>query len=332
MEARKLQKTGGSTFTLSLPKRWVTGSGLKAGDTVFVDSLGDGALVLRPKPDQTGSPRTKVLLGAETESRDHLLRKLIGTYIAGYDVMEVRFKPEAGPSIRRVVRDFTRMVIGPEILEEGRASIVIQDLSDPTEMRADKCLRRMYMTVRAMHEDALEVVRTRDEVLARDVEQRDEDVDRLYWMVAKQYSLAHLAGPRTAEEWNTTGIHNYLLVAKLLERIGDHAQRIAVAAMAVGDNLEPRLVKDLQTASRAALDILDQAFTALMGRDADAANAAVDRLAGVEKQVDALTHRVGNYRGEELLALGAIVDSIRRAGGYATDIAETGINHVMSHD
>lgn len=332
MEARKLQKTGGSTFTLSLPKKWVTGSGLKAGDTVFVDSAQDGALVLRPKPEHAGSPRTKVLQAPEGGSRDHLLRKLIGAYIAGYDVIEVRFKPEAGPLIRRVVRDFTRMVIGPEILEEGRTSIVMHDLSDPTEMSAEKCLRRMYMTVRAMHEDALEVVRTRDEALARDVEQRDEDVDRLYWMVAKQYSLAHLAGPRTAEDWAATGIHGYLLVAKLLERIGDHAQRIALSGMAVGKDLEPRLVKDLQAVSRAALDILDQAFTALMAGDVDAANGAVDRLASVDKQVDALTHRVASYRGEELLALGSIVDSIRRAGGYATDIAETAINHVLSRD
>jgi phosphate uptake regulator len=310
----------------------VTGSGLKAGDTVFVDAVADGALVLRAKPDQAGAARTKVLQAAEGGSRNHLLRKLIGAYVSGYDVIEVRFKPEAGPSIRRVVRDFTRMVIGPEILDEGRGSITMQDLSDPTEMNAQKCLRRMYMTVRAMHEDALEVVRTRDAVLARDVEQRDEDVDRLYWMVAKQYSLAHRAGPKTAEDWAASGIHNFLLVAKLLERIGDHAQRIATAAMAVGKELEPRLVKDLQATSKAALDILEQAFTALMAEDVDAANAAVDRLAAVEKQVDGLTHRVAGYRGEELLALGAIVDSIRRAGGYATDIAETAINHVLSQD
>jgi len=332
MEARKLQKTGGSTYTLSLPKRWVTGSGLKAGDAVFVDAIGDGALVLRPKPDERGTSRTKILQTGEGESRDHILRKLIGAYVSGYDVIEVRFKAAQAPSIRRVVRDFTRMVIGPEIMEEGRTSIAIQDLSDPTEMNAEKCLRRMYMSVRAMHEDALEVVRTRDETLSRDVEQRDEDVDRLYWMVAKQYSLAHLAGPAKAESWTSSGVHNYLLVAKLLERIGDHAQRIAKAAIVVGKDLEPRLLKELQSASRSALDILDRAFTALMAEDVDAANRAVDRLTAVEKQVDGLTHRVADFRGEELLALGAIVDSIRRAGGYATDIAETAINHVLSHE
>jgi len=332
METRKLQKTGGSTFTVSLPKRWVLGANLKAGDAVFVDALGDGGLVLRPTPATAQATRTKVIEAGEGEARDHLLRKLIGAYVSGYDSIEVRFKPAAGPLVRRVAREFTRMVIGPEVLEETRTSLVLQDLSNPAEMNAEKTLRRMYMTARAMHEDALEVLRTRDATLAKDVEQRDEDVDRLYWMVAKQYSIAHLAGPTTAADWRRTGIHNYRLVAKLLERIADHAERIATAGAALEGDLERRLLKDLQAASQAALSILDGAFRALMARDVDLANEAVDLGAALEKLADGLTHRVSAHKGEELLGLGSIVDSIRRTGGYATDIAETAINHTLSQE
>lgn len=332
MEARKLQKTGGSTFTLSLPKRWVQAAGLKAGDAVFVDAVADGSLSLRASPATATGPRPKVINVASGEPRDHLLRKLIGAYVSGRDVIEVRFKPEAAAAVRRVAREFSRMVIGPEVLEETRTSLVIQDLSNPGEMSAEKSLRRMYMTARAMHEDALEAVRTRDPSLARDVEQRDEDVDRLYWMVAKQYSLAHLTGGLTAADWRRSGVHNYRLVAKLLERIGDHAERIATAAVSLKGDVDPRLMKDLQAASGAALGILDDAFRALVARDVDAANGAVDRGAGLQRMVDGLTHRVGARRGEELLALGAIVDSIQRTGGYATDVAEIAINHVLSQD
>ena len=331
MESRKLQKTGGSTFTLSLPKRWVASSGLKAGDTVFVDALADGALLLTPRPEPSKRTRKRVLT-ATGEVRDHLLRELIGAYVAGYDVIEIRFKPEAGPTIRRVAREFTRMTIGPEILEETRTSLVLQDLSDPTEMDAEKCLRRMYLTVLAMHEDAMEVVRARNEDLAKDVAQRDGDVDRLYWMVAKQYSLAHLGGPTTTPDWLASGIHNHRLVAKLLERIGDHAERVAHAALTFEKPLEARLSRDLAAASRVSLEILEGSFGALMARDVQGANAALDRSAELEKLLDALTHRVATHKGEELLALGAIVDSIRRTGGYATDIGELAINHVLAQE
>src|SRR3990170_7487158 len=142
MEARKLQKTGGSTFTLSLPKRWVQEAGLKAGDAVFVDAVADGTLSLRPNPATATGPRPKVNEVATGEPRDHLLRKLIGAYVSGYDVIEVRFKPEGAPAVRRVAREVSRMGIGPEVLEESRTSLVLQDLSNPAEMSAEESLRR----------------------------------------------------------------------------------------------------------------------------------------------------------------------------------------------
>ena len=332
MEARKLQKTGGSTFTLSLPKGWVIASRLKAGDTVFVDEIPDGTLAIRAKPSEPAGPRAKMIDVGALGSREHLLRSLIGAYIAGYDVLEVRFRAEAGPGVRRVVRDFTRKVLGPEIIEEGRTAIVVQDLSRAADLSAEKTLRRMHLTVRAMHEDAMAAVRTRDPELTRDVEQRDEDVDRLYWLVEKQYSLAHLGGPASAAEWRRTGIHDYRLVAKLLERIGDHAERIALAARSLETDLEPKLVRDLQGASQAALSVLESAFSALMAGDVAAANEAVDRAKALAGTLDGLTHRVSAHKGEELLALGEVMDSIRRTGGYAADIAEIAINHVLARE
>src|SRR3989304_2943049 len=194
MEGRKLQLTGGSTYVVSLPKRWVTASGLRAGDTVFLDTEADGSVSVRARAGERPKARKKIFEEAGDGERDHLFRKLIGAYISGYGLIEVRFKPEAGPFVRRVARDFCRMVIGPEVIEDSRNALLIQDLSDPAELSAEKCLRRMYMTVRAMLEDALTAIRTQDEALARDVSQRDQDVDRLDWMGEKECSAAYVPG------------------------------------------------------------------------------------------------------------------------------------------
>src|SRR6266566_4136606 len=136
MEGRKLQLTGGSTYVVSLPKRWVTDAGLKAGDTVFLEPQVDGAVSIRAHPAEKPLARRRVFEEKGEERRDHLLRKLIGAYIAGFGYIEIRFKPEAGPFVRRVARDFSRMVIGPEVIEESRNSVVIQDLSDTAELSA----------------------------------------------------------------------------------------------------------------------------------------------------------------------------------------------------
>src|SRR5436305_12949701 len=327
VEGRKLQLTGGSTFVVSLPKRWVTDAGLKAGDTVFLEPQVDGAVSIRAHPAEKPLARRRVFEEKGEERRDHLLRKLIGAYIAGFGYIEIRFKPEAGPFVRRVARDFSRMVIGPEVIEESRNSVVIQDLSDTAELSAEKCLRRMHLTVRAMHEDALQALRTQDDALARDVSQRDQDVDRLYWMVAKQYNLAHTPGGSAPDSRGKEELHNYRLIAKLFERIGDHAERIARTYPVFGDRgLDPKLLKELEGARESAIAILDKAFFALLTADVDSANEAVDDLDRHQKLIDGLSHHVASGKGDELLALAAIVDSLARTAGYATDIAEIAID------
>src|SRR5437016_3504382 len=277
MEGRKLQLTGGSTYVVSLPKRWVTDAGLKAGDTVFLEPQVDGAVSIRAHPAEKPLARRRVFEEKGEERRDHLLRKLIGAYIAGFGYIEIRFKPEAGPFVRRVARDFSRMVIGPEVIEESRNSVVIQDLSDTADLSAEKCLRRMHLTVRAMHEDAIEALRTHDEALARDVAQRDQDVDRLYWMVAKQYNIAHTTGG-TGNGASKARSEERRLIAKHPERIGDHAERIARTYPAFAEGrLEPKLIKEMDAAREYATAILDKAFTALLTAARAAANEAVDR-------------------------------------------------------
>jgi phosphate uptake regulator len=327
MEGRKLQLAGKSTYLVSLPKRWVLHAGLKAGDTLFVEAEMDGSVSVRPRAIEKPAERRKVFHEKREEAREHLLRKLIGAYTSGFGLIEVRFAPDRAPFVRKVAREFCRLVIGPEVIEEGKNSIVIQDLSDPSELSSEKCLRRMHLTVRAMLEDALTAIRTSNESLANDVALRNQDVARLYWMVAKQNHMVHATPQPPGERNNGSVFHSYRLIAKLIERIGDHAQRIAATYPAMSQKpVDPKLMKEIDDARVAAVSLLDKAFTALISRDIDVANETIDGRVAFQKQIDALAHRVATRRGEELLAWGAIVDSLGRTSHYASEIAEQAID------
>lgn len=328
MEGRKLQLAGKSTYLVSLPKRWVLHAGLKAGDTLFVESEMDGSVSVRPRAVEKPAERRKVFHEKTEDTRDHLLRKLVGAYTSGFGLIEVQFAPDRAPFVRKVTREFCRLVIGPEVIEEGKNSIVIQDLSDPSELSPEKCLRRMHLTVRAMLDDAITAIRTSNEALANEVALRNQDVSRLYWMVAKQNHIAHSSALPAGERNNSAAFHAYRLIAKLIERIGDHAQRIAstYSVTANGRAPDPKLMKELEDARISAVALLDKAFTALITRDVDAANEAIDGKAAHQKLIDGLSHRVASRRGEELLALGTVVDSLGRTAGYATEIAEQAID------
>ncbi len=325
MEGRKLQLAGKSTFLVSLPKRWVTNAGLKAGDTLFVDTEQDGSVSIRLKSGLRPAVRRKTFVERGEETREHLLRKLIAAYIAGFGLIEVRFATARGPFVRKVAREFCRLVIGPEVIEEGQGSLLIQDLSDPSELSSEKCLRRMHLTVRAMLEDAVGTLKTGNEAIAHDIGLRSQDVNRLYWMVAKQYHLAHST---PADGLAAPAVHGHRLIAKLLERIADHAQRIATAGVAIaGDHgLDPKLLEQIGAARSSAVAILDKAFHALVTKSIEAANEAIDARAEHQRLIDALTHRVAARKGPDPLALSTIVDSLGRVAVYAAEVAEEAID------
>jgi phosphate uptake regulator len=85
-----------------------------------------------------------------------------------------------------------------------------------------------------MHADAMEALRGSDAGLAENVLARDDEVDRLYWFVAKQQSMIS-RDPAVARKMGM-GVSEasfYLSAAKALERIADHAARIAHSASAL---------------------------------------------------------------------------------------------------
>ena len=334
MEGRKLQLAGGSTYLVSLPKRWVLTAGLKPGDTVFLDTETDGSVSIRPKVSDNAEVRRKIFDEHVEGSRDHLLRKLLGAYVSGFGLIEIRFPPANASFTRRVAREFCHLVIGPEVIEENKNSLVIQDLSDASDLSVDKCLRRMQLTVRAMLEDAVTSLRTSDPSAARDVDLRGQDVDRLYWMIAKQYHLVQFHPLQTVPNGSAHPVTGYLLIAKLLERIGKHAERIArtYPTLAEGKTLDPKLAKDFEEARTSVINLLDKAFNALITKNIAVANEAIDARHAHQKLIDSLSHRVATRKGEELLALGIVVDSLGRAAGYAAEIAEQAIDIAVMTD
>ncbi len=332
MEARKVQITGGATYTVSLPKPWAKEMKLKPGEMVFFEHLGD-ALVLRAGREGRQEPRTKVLQVARGERRGHVLRKLIGAYVTGHQFIDLRFPATQAAMSRKVAREFTRMVIGAEVVEETGTRVLIQDLANPMELSPDKCLRRMYMTVRSMAEDSVKALGAGDTRQALDVLPRDQDVDRLYWMVAKQYHLA-VTDPSYMVAYDLREkLHHFSAAAKLLERIGDHSEKIATAVLQRGgQKLERSFLESVEKAVHLALEILERAFAALMSDDLDLANEALDARETLDKQVEKLSQSVSGTKMPHVLPLATVVDSISRIGGYASDIAEVAINDVISQE
>jgi phosphate uptake regulator len=331
MDSRKIQLTGGSTYIVSLPKSWVMDKGINAGDPVWITPLQDGNLLLSPKLNKEGASRKKVL-NLDTESGEHLIRKLIGMYIAGYNTIEIKSKKKLKPEISRAIREFTKMVVGPEIIDEDRNRVILQDLINPSEFSQKKGLRRMYLLVRSMHVDAMTALTKGDTELAKDVIVRDGDVNRLDWMIAKQYNLI-LNNTEIAKGAGVTSEKslNLMLISRIIERIGDHATKIAESIKPLeGSDIGEDIAGEIAHSSDIALKILDKSMNAFFSEDLNEANDTIDMSTKLNRASDSLMRKIRNHEGEDVVPLASIIESVRRTGLYATDISEIAINYISS--
>ena len=183
-DLRKVQKTGGSTLIVSLPKRWAEATGTKSGDALSITPGVGDTLIIDPHPTEKPRKRIKKLTIEEDDPR-HFFRRLIACYICGYDTIQVKAGSTISPEMRAAIRDFTRMVIGPEITEEDIHSVLLKDLSDSEGFGLRSVVRRIFRITYSMFKDALDAVREGNLEVSRDVVSRDAEVDRFYFFLSK---------------------------------------------------------------------------------------------------------------------------------------------------
>jgi len=327
METRKVQITGKSTYIISLPKTWVNKVKIKNGDSVIMIPRSDGTLLINPKLDENKEVTTNII-NIESRDMEMLFRKFIGAYLAGFDVIEMNSTEKLSPTVRQHIRQMIHNVIGPEIIDETMNSVKVKDLLDSSELSLVQGLKRMYVITRGMHRDAIIALQTEDVELAEDVESRDNEVDKFNWMIAKQYNLvmndmffANKMGVKSQE------VLGYLLVARSIERIADHAKKLASNAKHITGKIE--IIPKIVDASESIMKEFDEAMNAFNRNKFDHANDVVNKARALGKITQDLTQEIFSLKlpAMTIVSLAYIVDSLERTRAYVLDIAETAINH-----
>ena len=334
MDIRRVQMTGGSSLVVTLPKEWTTAMRIQKNDPVGIAAQPDGTLLISARVSDDQEQRTKELDVSSCSNSSFLFRTLIGCYIAGFSAITVRSKTRLPPFVRTVVRDFTQMTIGQEVTEESETSIRIKDLLNPAELPFENTLKRMFVIVKSMHEDAITAIEKGDTALAGEVIRQDRDVDRLQWLVARQTNMVMTDANLSRKMGASPGVASgYAAVARILERIGDHAVRIAKNAVVLADSrVGSDVAARLRMANAFSLGVLDRALASFFTRDMRLANRTIEEMPQAEALAEEVHTAALSLPASPAVALGYIAESVRRVGEYASDIAETVINHAVEKE
>jgi phosphate uptake regulator len=334
MEIRKVQITGGSSYIVSLPKQWIKSANIQKNDPVGLIVQPDGSLLITPKISGESTHRTRVFeVGAATD-RTYLLRLLVGAYIAGFTAIRLESRGRLPPFVLQLVREFTQMAIGQEVVGETDTTITIKDLLNPVEMPFENTIKRMHLLARGMQQDAMAAVRGRDAALAGNAVVRKTEVDRLHWLVARQHNLIMIdAALSRRMDITVTRAAYYFLVSGIIERIADHATRVAQNALGLIDREAEAATLDLtEKASALALEIFSWSMEAFYTGDIKKANATLQRVRDLEEMTRDITARVLRFEAVAAIPTGQIAESIRRIGEYSGNISESVINYTVGEE
>jgi len=334
MEIRRVQMTGGSSYIITLPKEWVKTVNISKNDPIGLLQQPDGTLLVTPKMDKEHIKKNITFKAENDINPDFLFRKLIGAYIAGYNAITVETKPRIQPKTRSTIRRFIQTTIGQEVVEETDISITIHDLLNPSEMPFHRTVKRMHIIVKGMYEDTLTALKEHDKALAEDVIRRDSEIDRLHLLVARQHRIIQQNVNFVEKMGITVGTATTsYLISRILERIGDHVNRIAFyVTQLIESELEEEIIKKLEFASNQSLALLNKSVGAFTKKELKEANETIDLSEKLEDMCEDIDKLVLKQEAPIAIALGYIVESIRRIGEYAEDISETVINHLIGEE
>ncbi len=324
METRKVQVTGGSTYTVSLPKEWATKNEVSGGSLVEFHPE-DDTLLLTPQSESEKVEGTLDITGLEG---DELMRAVVTMYVSGFDIITLE-TAQVTAAQRRSIRDATQGLVGLEVIGETSERVRLQDLLDSSELSMHSAITRMQLVATTMLADAVTALLEDDDGLAADVVQRDDDVDRLWSMVSRVFRSV-LRDPSTAAEigLDRETCFDYHSSARQLERVGDHAAKIATQAQTLEAPPEDAS-EAIQSLHDEATEVIEMGMEALLEEDPDRAtrlaNDARQRLNRIDELARVVDDRIRGLESQKAQSLGLIVDSLSRSADYGGNVAETAL-------
>ncbi|MBO3840935.1 MAG: phosphate uptake regulator PhoU [Candidatus Brockarchaeota archaeon] len=180
---RKVLKAGSSSLLITLPKSWVKQSKIDKGATLTMVSNKDGTLTIIPE----GGGRlveevAKIDLSSKELKPQHVL---LGSYLLGYNTIIIRSEKEFSTAEISEVRKTVRRLPGAEISEETSSQIEVRVLLDPEMITPEKLVRRQSALAASMMSDCVKALVKMDRELAERVIERDEEVDRQYFILVR---------------------------------------------------------------------------------------------------------------------------------------------------
>jgi len=332
MDVRRVQITGGSSFMITLPKDWANSVGLKKNDTVAIRVQSDGALSLYPKGTIPAPKRSTRIIDA-TDIKDHefFFRQLVGAYIAGHTTILIKSAHPMPDGIISAAKRFVQTSVGLEMIEANETQMLIANLIEHDAIDTKKIIERMGLLAKSMILDLYEAASTGDFKNITDMGARDVEVDRIYWMISRQYNIYQ----RDISAPHKMGISLYemtacLFLSRVLEAIGDHAVMMSEHLIALGENSkEFNTNNNMHNLGREVTELLTKTVKSWVNKDIILSEQSIKNADEIIRNANRTASAIKTTEVVPTPIYDAMLFSSSRMAEYCKSIAEFAFNLEM---
>lgn len=331
METRKVQLSGGTTYMVSLPKQWANEHGIEAGSVLSLRPNGDGSLLVETN-SVGGTCELSVTLDVGTATEAAIRQRILSLYTIGCESLTLTDRTGHDASAHQAVEAAIDGLSGFELLESTENRIKLTNLVDAQNVDVRKVSLRMRLVALAMQRDAISAITTDDVSLAERVIERDTEADKLFSMITR-YFRRSLSDFREIEKLDQTrdGLFEYYYVCRQLERIADHAEKIAsFVTDPEAPNLKGLKQEIASVGSRSRRVVDDAADVVLANGNLEDAQAVIEQCQELVNDIETLHRQLYDHDApDEAYVGGMVLDSLRRTAEYGSNMADIGTQRTL---
>lgn len=146
---RKIIRQGGGGYTVYLPKKWVTGKGLKEGDLIGVEESKNNLIFsteVRKKKEKT--------IRITLENKEDIEVILTHLYRRGFDTIHLEgLDREFNKKVKKIVED---LLLGFEITSKTENKCTIENISEPTGQKYEALLTKVFLIIQEIQDLVIE--------------------------------------------------------------------------------------------------------------------------------------------------------------------------------
>lgn len=322
VQTRKLQKVGGSTYTVSVPKEWAREQDLEAGARIHLYAHGDGSLVVRSS-ERDGGDLASARIRIDGNRPEPVERTVKAAYAAGFEEIALVPATEFTRTQRRTASSLSRTLVGTEVVEATRDRIAVRNLLDSSDVSVRQSLLQLQFCALAMHRAATAAVATG--ASPEGVAARADEADRLFGMITRHFnrSLTDFAELDRLGVDRTT-LFEYYLTARQLGRVADDAVEIGRVADRLGDAVPEETVAEIEPLADDARRVVEDASDAVLDGGGRAPHSVLDLRDETVADVRAVDRALFERAPDDAYRLTRVLDGLAttaESGGRIGEIA-----------